>query len=132
MLFRSGHTGDNDSRGGGSAGAGREKGHAGSGDAGRGGGEALRRLRLRFTGQVQGVGFRWNSQRVAREVGCTGWVRNEWDGSVRMELQGTDEQVSEFFGLFSKAYRQYPIEYTIPEKEEVPPVEDEPSFSVRY
>ena len=130
MLFRSGHTGDNDSRGGGSAGAGREKGHAGSGDAGRGGGEALRRLRLRFT--VQGVGFRWNSQRVAREVGCTGWVRNEWDGSVRKELQGTDEQVSEFFGLFSKAYRQYPIEYTIPEKEEVPPVEDEPSFSVRY
>lgn len=69
---------------------------------------------------------------MAREVGCTGWVRNEWDGSVRMELQGTDEQVSEFFGLFSKAYRQYPIEYTIPEKEEVPPVEDEPSFSVRY
>lgn len=110
----------------------REGGRAEAGDPGQEGGRPLRRLRLRFAGQVQGVGFRWNSQRVAREVGCTGWVRNEWDGSVRMELQGTDEQVSEFFGRFSQAYRQYPIEYTIPENEEVPPVEGEPSFSVRY
>ncbi|MCR4818810.1 MAG: acylphosphatase, partial [Fretibacterium sp.] len=25
--------------------------------------------------------------------GCTGWVRNEWDGSVTMEIQGTEEQI---------------------------------------
>ena len=25
--------------------------------------------------------------------GCTGWVRNEWDGSVTMEIQGTQENI---------------------------------------
>ena len=24
---------------------------------------------------------------------CTGWCRNEWDGSVTMEIQGTEEQI---------------------------------------
>ena len=52
-----------------------------------------RRLALRFVGEVQGVGFRWVSRRVANELGLTGWVRNEWDGSVTMEIQGTQEQI---------------------------------------
>ncbi|MEE1157945.1 MAG: acylphosphatase, partial [Atopobiaceae bacterium] len=42
----------------------------------------MRRLSLRFEGEVQGVGFRWTSRRLAQEIGLTGWVRNEWDGSV--------------------------------------------------
>ena len=25
--------------------------------------------------------------------GCTGWVRNEWDGSVTMEIQRTEENI---------------------------------------
>ena len=122
MLFRSSRRND------------RKDGNRASGGEGvrPTGDKPLRRLHLRFKGQVQGVGFRWNSQRVAREVGATGWVRNDWDGSVEMELQGTDEQISEFFGRFTQCYRQYPIEYTIPEKEDIPPVEDEGSFSVRY
>ena len=34
-----------------------------------------RRRALRFTGAVQGVGFRWNSKAIADSLGCTGWVR---------------------------------------------------------
>ena len=54
---------------------------------------ALRRTRYRFVGQVQGVGFRWTSSRIASGLGLTGWVRNEYDGSVTCVLQGTDAQI---------------------------------------
>ena len=27
--------------------------------------------------------------------GCTGWVRNEWDGSVSMEIQGEEGQIDQ-------------------------------------
>ncbi len=41
-----------------------------------------------FYGMVQGVGFRWRAQQAAKLYGLTGWVRNDWEGSVTMELQG--------------------------------------------
>ena len=46
-----------------------------------------------FTGHVQGVGFRYSAQYLAQGIGVTGWVKNEWDGTVVMEAQGTREQL---------------------------------------
>ena len=46
-----------------------------------------------FTGWVQGVGFRYRARHAADLYGCTGWVRNEWDGSVTMEIQGEEEAI---------------------------------------
>lgn len=51
------------------------------------------RKRIIFFGRVQGVGFRYHARYAAGLCGCTGWVRNEWDGSVTMEIQGTEEQI---------------------------------------
>ncbi|MFI4872957.1 MAG: acylphosphatase [Phycisphaerales bacterium JB061] len=51
----------------------------------------MERLAVRFTGLVQGVGFRMTAQAVAKELGLTGWVRNEADGSVLMHVQGPPE-----------------------------------------
>lgn len=51
------------------------------------------RKHITFSGAVQGVGFRWRAGHAADMVGATGWVRNEWDGSVTMEIQGTEEQI---------------------------------------
>ena len=51
------------------------------------------RKHIVFFGRVQGVGFRYNARYAASLYGCTGWVRNEWDGSVTMEVQGTEEQI---------------------------------------
>ena len=53
---------------------------------------AVRRA-LRFTGSVQGVGFRWRAVQAANAVGATGWVRNDPDGGVSMEIQGTEAQI---------------------------------------
>jgi acylphosphatase len=51
------------------------------------------RRHIVFYGWVQGVGFRWRARNAAQAVGVTGWVRNEYDGSVTMEIQGTEEQI---------------------------------------
>ena len=51
------------------------------------------RRRIVFTGAVQGVGFRYRARHAAELFGCTGWVRNEYDGSVVMEIQGEEEQI---------------------------------------
>lgn len=51
------------------------------------------REHLIFTGRVQGVGFRYKVCYVARHHGMTGFARNEYDGSVTVELQGTREQI---------------------------------------
>ena len=51
------------------------------------------RKHIVFTGQVQGVGFRWRALQAARLYDCTGWCRNEWDGSVTMEIQGEEDNI---------------------------------------
>ena len=48
------------------------------------------RKRMVFQGRVQGVGFRWHARHAALALGLTGWVRNEYDGSVTMEIQGSE------------------------------------------
>ena len=39
-------------------------------------------------GDVQGVGFRYFAQRKGRELGLTGWVRNNDDGTVEVVAEG--------------------------------------------
>ena len=53
------------------------------------------RKRIVFFGYVQGVGFRYRARHAADLYGCTGWVRNEWDGSVTMEIQGEEAQIDQ-------------------------------------
>ena len=57
------------------------------------GDETIQRRHMRFYGWVQGVGFRWRARHAASLHGATGWVRNEPDGTVTMELQGTEAQL---------------------------------------
>ena len=51
------------------------------------------RKHISFYGWVQGVGFRYRARHAAELYGCTGWVRNEWDDSVSMEIQGTEDAI---------------------------------------
>ena len=57
--------------------------------------DAVIRKRIAFFGQVQGVGFRYRARHAADLYGCTGWVKNEYDGSVTMEIQGHEEQIDQ-------------------------------------
>lgn len=44
--------------------------------------------RIQIYGRVQGVFFRNSTVEKARELDLKGWVRNEPDGSVLVELEG--------------------------------------------
>ncbi len=60
---------------------------------------SLVRKSIVFHGDVQGVGFRWRAKEAANILGLTGWVRNEYDGTVSMEVQGTEEGISRMIGM---------------------------------
>ena len=49
---------------------------------------------VHIIGKVQGVGFRAWTEAAAAELGLTGWVGNDPDGSVRAVFTGTDEAVN--------------------------------------
>ena len=51
------------------------------------------RRRYIFKGMVQGVGFRYQAKYSAAALGLTGWVRNEYDGSVTLEVQGDEASI---------------------------------------
>ena len=65
------------------------------------------RKRLRYTGKVQAVGFRFTVDGCADEAGVTGWVKNMDDGSVLCEVQGTPEQVHDFMRLVQEQIDKY-------------------------
>lgn len=50
----------------------------------------MTRMRIEIRGRVQGVGFRWFTQRAARRIGVTGFVQNQPDGSVLCEAEGAE------------------------------------------
>lgn len=86
------------------------------------------RLRLRFTGRVQGVGFRYTATYAASQLGLTGWVCNQWDGSVMMEVQGTESLIKK---LISYLNRGTFIEIDNIEKEVIPLKIHETTFEER-
>ena len=65
-----------------------------TGYRGNEGNELMIRKRIVFSGQVQHVGFRWRARQAASLYDCTGWCRNERDGTVTMEIQGSEEAIS--------------------------------------
>lgn len=91
-----------------------------------------KRVHMHVVGRVQGVGFRWTCRKVAVNLGLTGWVRNEYDGSVTLELQGSNIAISTFFTYILKEYKRYPLHYHIDEKEDIPLIPSETAFSVLY
>jgi acylphosphatase len=51
-------------------------------------------VRLRITGEVQGVGYRIWAVRTAAGLGLRGWVRNRTDGSVETLATGAPDAVA--------------------------------------
>lgn len=86
------------------------------------------RRHLRFYGWVQGVGFRWRARHAAGTAGVTGWVKNEDDGSVTMELQGSEAQIDRVIQMVERG--RY-IEIVSIDARNVPVKVDERGFEVR-
>ncbi|MBR4985880.1 MAG: acylphosphatase [Proteobacteria bacterium] len=62
------------------------------------------RKHYRFSGQVQGVGFRYRAYYNAQRLGIGGWVRNCADGSVEMEAEGTAEALCDLLDALENGH----------------------------
>ena len=60
----------------------------------------MARRRVVVRGRVQGVWFRESARRRAESLGVAGWVRNNPDGSVEAELEGSAEDVEVLVSWF--------------------------------
>ena len=61
------------------------------------------RRAVRYLGTVQGVGFRATARALAAPMPVTGLVRNEPDGTVWLEAQGTPKDVEAFLDALAEA-----------------------------
>jgi acylphosphatase len=52
--------------------------------------------KINISGEVQGVGFRWNAAHQARKYGINGFVRNSYDGNVYIEAEGSESGLRDF------------------------------------
>jgi acylphosphatase len=55
-----------------------------------------RNYKILVKGKVQGVGYRYNAQAMAHKLDLTGYVRNLYDGSVSINVEGEEEKINRF------------------------------------
>jgi acylphosphatase len=62
----------------------------------------MQQLTATVHGTVQGVGFRASTQFRATQLNLTGWVANQWDGSVKVVAEGPDRALQEFLAWLQR------------------------------
>ena len=86
------------------------------------------RKHIVFRGCVQGGGFRYRARCAADHYGCTGWVKNNWDDTVTMEIQGEEDQIDQVILSIDRG-RYVRIENV--EVRDIPIIEQEYDFRSR-
>jgi acylphosphatase len=84
---------------------------------------------VRFSGIVQGVGFRYLTERTARSFEVTGYVRNLPDGGVELVAEGLQEEVQRFVAAVEQAMAGY---ICSAERQEAPATGRYGTFSIRH
>ncbi|MBM4458159.1 MAG: acylphosphatase [Chloroflexi bacterium] len=88
-----------------------------------------KRVHVVIRGWVQGVGFRASCARQAMGLGLTGWVRNQWDGSVEALFEGPAEAVDRMVAWCHRGPAA--AEVTAVEVSDLGPGPQERSFRIR-
>ena len=60
-----------------------------------------------FEGTVQGVGFRYTTQRIASDLSLKGWVKNLRDGRVEVLVQGNEAGIAQLIKELDKSFDGY-------------------------
>jgi acylphosphatase len=58
--------------------------------------------RVHYSGHVQGVGFRYTTQRLAGNYTVGGYVKNLRNGEVELVAEGPDDQVDAFLDAIAR------------------------------
>jgi acylphosphatase len=88
-----------------------------------------RRVSMTITGRVQGVFYRREAHREAVKLGLAGFVRNQDDGSVYAEAEGSPTAVGAFINWSRRGPENARVDNV--NVDEISP-EDGEGFVVRY
>ena len=88
-----------------------------------------KRVIYRYRGDVQGVGFRVNAVQQARGLAIVGFVRNEPNGDVTMDVQGPAGDVAELAKRVGSSMSRKISETLIDERDPLP---DRNRFQIAY
>jgi len=66
-----------------------------------------RRVQVYYSGQVQGVGFRFSIRAMAQQLGLTGWVKNLADGTVEFLCEGKEEALNKLLEQIEGEFSGY-------------------------
>jgi acylphosphatase len=67
----------------------------------------VRRVHILYSGQVQGVGFRFASERTAASLGLKGWAENLPDGRVEVTCEGEERILKDFIARIESIFGMY-------------------------
>ena len=67
----------------------------------------FKRVRVVYSGRVQGVGFRFTVLKLAEGLGVTGWVKNFPDGKVEITVEGDESKLHSFLGSVREHFENY-------------------------
>ncbi|OGX24624.1 MAG: hypothetical protein A3D10_00410 [Omnitrophica WOR_2 bacterium RIFCSPHIGHO2_02_FULL_48_11] len=60
-----------------------------------------------YSGMVQGIGFRYTTQRLAADLKLNGWVRNVSDGRVEILAEGSQENIEKLMQQLADHFGSY-------------------------
>lgn len=92
----------------------------------------VKTLRATVRGRVQNVGFRMFALDVARSLGVSGYVRNEYDGSVHVVAVGPAEKLERLLSSLWRGPSHARVEHMDVDWLPGNPQSIEGTFEVRY
>lgn len=90
----------------------------------------MKRKHLIVHGRVQGVGFRFFASSIAHKYNLTGYVKNEYDGTVVIEAQGAPYRIEAFIQEIKEGNRFIRVDFI--DITDMPLSEKETTFRTKY
>jgi len=66
-----------------------------------------KQVHVYYTGNVQGVGFRFTSEDIARNLGVGGWIKNLREGRVEILAEAEEKVLTEFLAKINQYFSRY-------------------------
>ena len=89
----------------------------------------MKRVHVFYSGNIQGIGFRYTTQDLAQKLGIKGWVKNLADGQVEIVAEGQKAILQVFLDKVGKQFQNYIKDVKL---EWLKPTEEFKNFEIKF